>query len=353
MVMRRFAALLVPLVTACSTDRNARRTRFTIELSDPVQLSSTGDSVDLFSRTPAVADDGTIAAYEVNPPGGGVALFDSAGHYRQSISRQGRGPGEITQVISMGFGPGDTLWLVDGMFTAHSYLLYPTVRHVRTLSSARPIAGEPTRFGILTTAILTRAGVNAPALTHWTGSTSTSFGVTSPAEDAISLMGPVLIVDSSTIWRASGVDYSLELVRSGGTIVRRLVRNVPWFPPGGGASGFPWEVPPRPRIVDIETDAEGRLLILIRRASRNWKSGTVGRPESNRPIAPRNLPSLNVTEFFEGQIDVLDPFTGELLATKEVDGGMIGFPDARTLCEAQETQDGRVVLRLWRLALRP
>ena len=91
-----------------------------IELVDAIMLEITSDSVDLFPATPAVSASGYIAASQILPPGGGVAVFDVRGHYLYSVGKQGHGPGEISILTSAGFGPGDTLWIVDGLLSAHA-----------------------------------------------------------------------------------------------------------------------------------------------------------------------------------------------------------------------------------------
>ena len=71
------------------------------------------DSVDLLERVPAISSTGYIAAQLLVPPSGGVGVFDAHGRFVRRIANAGGGPGELRDVSAAGFGPGDTLWIID------------------------------------------------------------------------------------------------------------------------------------------------------------------------------------------------------------------------------------------------
>lgn len=79
------------------------------------------DSIDLLGRPPALSARGFIAVQLLEPPSGGVAVYDAYGAFLKRVARPGGGPGEVRNVLSSGFGPGDTLRVLDQSVKLHAF----------------------------------------------------------------------------------------------------------------------------------------------------------------------------------------------------------------------------------------
>ena len=212
-LLRAFAAVaVVAHLHGCAGGGDGASQARHIELVDAITLEITSDSVDLFPTRPAVSGSGYIAASQILPPGGGVAVFDARGHYLYSVGKQGHGPDEISNLTSAGFGPGDTLWIVDGLLSAHAYSPPPASRYVRSIHFERQLFGDVTRYGIISQAIMRTNLVTPPALTDRNGAEVARFGANHPQSEAHHRQGAVFAVDSANIWSALGDEYAVELV---------------------------------------------------------------------------------------------------------------------------------------------
>jgi hypothetical protein len=341
-------------VLACSTGDGAK---VAIQLQPRVVLDAAVDSIDLQATSPAISSTGFIAAQLLQPPSGGVGIFDPQGRFIRSVARSGKGPGELSGVVGAGFGPGDTLWVIEP-FTLHAYTPPPHVAYVRTVRSATPMSGRVTPFGVLSYAMVWGQPTVAlrtvpPILTGWGGEEVFRFGSERPQSESEAMMGPVYAVDTSHVWHAAGNAYDVRLVAKDGTAAKRIARDVEWFPPGLTTIGPLWESRPRPRIVDLTADAEGRVWVLITRAHPNWKADP-SRPRTTGPIAIASIPSRHdMSQYLESVIEVFDGTSGALLASQTLGGDVIGFASPGVLCRVDETADGRVVLKMFALSLLP
>lgn len=352
----RVVPFAVMLVLCCcgSADQSARPV---IELSRPLVLSGIGDSVDLVSRKVVTSSSGFVAAFRDLSPAMGVAVFAPDGHFVNSISRQGGGPGELRAIQSIGFGPGDSLWVVDAMFSAHLFTPPPYVRYVRTVRFAHAVTGGATRFGFISPAIVfggaKKIGGLPPILTTLDGRTRKLFGKELTAQEAERRSGPVFAVDSAKLWSAMDDEYTLDLIDGEGRVLKRVSRTVDWFPPRLKTVGFPWQIRPRPQIVDVAQSAGGALFVLVRRAHRNWKPSSRG--SSTAPSRPLTIGSAlrfsGDTHLFEYVLEVFNAQTGEFIGTRDLEGTVLGFAAADVLCRASETQGGSLKLTLSKISI--
>lgn len=347
--LRLSAALLV---LACG---DGDRAKVAIQLQPRVVLDAAVDSIDLRATSPAISSTGYVAAQLLQPPSGGVGIFDAQGRFIRSVARSGKGPGELSGVVGAGFGPADTLWIMEP-FALHAYTPPPHVAYVRTVRSAKPMAGRVTPFGVLSYAMVwgnptVPLHTAPPILTGWGGEEMARFGSERPPSESEAVMGPVFAVDTSHVWHASGNAYEVRLVAKDGSVAKRIARDVEWFPPGLTTTGRFWESRPRPRIVDLTTDADGRVWVLIHRAHPNWKADP-SRPKTTGPIAIASMPSRHdMSQYLESVIEVFDGTSGALLASQTLGGDVIGFASPGVLCRVDETADGRVILKMFSLSI--
>ncbi len=342
------------LVLACS---DGDRAKVSIQLQPLVVLEASVDSIDLQATSPAISSTGYVAAQLLQAPSGGVGIFDAQGRFIRRVARSGRGPGELTSVVGAGFGPGDTLWVIE-LFALHAFTPPPHLAYVRTVRTAKPMAGRVTPFGVLSTAFVLGQGpvlprTVPPLLTGWGGEEIARFGSERPLSESDALMGPAFALDSSHVWHAMGNAYEVRLVAKDGTVSTRIAREVEWFPPGLSTIGTYWEARPRPHIVDLTADTDGRVWVLIHRAHPNWKADP-SRPRLTGPITIASLPSRHdMSPYLESVIEVFDGASGALLASQTLDGDVIGFASPGVLCRVDETADGRVVLKMFTMSLSP
>jgi hypothetical protein len=342
------AALLSALM-GCSESNSA----LTIELVDPIVLSSPDSTIDLLARSPAVSRRGDFIAYAAPWNKSAALLFDARGRYVKTVGRPGRGPGEISSLDAAGFGAGDSIWILDTFVAAHVFSPAPIATYVRSVHLEQRTPGEITPFGFLVPPAMFGSTVHPPTLTDWDGHLTARFGVEHPQSEASYMMGAVFAPDSTAVWSARGTAYELDLVSRDGRILKHIQRDVPWFPAHTGPTTLPWIERPKPRIHSIYVDDDGRLWLLIRRASRTWEPRTLGPRRTDRPISPTNLPgAVEANRSFEGVIEVLDPTTGRLIASRDVDGNVVELTSTGMACEFVEDADGLISIRLSRLVLR-
>jgi hypothetical protein len=185
----------------------------------------------------------------------------------------------------------------------------------------------------------------------WNGSLIRAFGrplATATPELEFRTITP----DSSgLIWSAFSQRYVIELLSSD-SVVRRLERNVSWFPDDTSTKApFPWSERPRPRIYALSLDSDGVLWVLVRRAAAHWRPVVV---TPSVPFQPNRAPSAaRLADMFEGVIEALDSSTGTVLGSSIVSGSVLGFAGPRMLYDASEDSSGVVTMRILRLKLSP
>ena len=212
-VVRHVLACVVAVLTACDGSRTDRE-QPVIRTTDWLVLGAADDSLDLAGVAPAIATSGHVAVHLVSPPSGGVGIYESTGRLLRVIRGSGGGPGELRDVNAIGFGPGDSLWVVDGTWSPHVYRPAPTLTNVRTVHAERPISGSVTAFGILSPAVVWNTKLLPPELIGWDGKVRARFGSDRPIAESEDRMGAVLAVDSAHIWMARGNAYVLDPIHS-------------------------------------------------------------------------------------------------------------------------------------------
>jgi hypothetical protein len=191
-----------------------------------------------------------------------------------------------------------------------------------------------------------------PSLRAWDGSVLARFGPAGKVEDIDAAMGPLAPLDASEAWKADGKSYVVSFLDSAGAVLRRHERVVDWFPPNEPFRGSFQAARPPTRIADLQVGGDGRLWVLIRRAHPDWKATA---PAGGPPVAVRQgnpLPSAtSFNSLFEVVLEVLDPETGALIASRILPGSYRGFVDAEHIAEIVEDDDGHITVRIWKLGL--
>jgi hypothetical protein len=325
-----------------------------IDIVPVVELHGVGDTIDLGHGTPARSSAGLLAAPLLDPPAGGVGLFDAAGRFLARVGRRGHGPGEFQSVEAIAFGPGDSLWVFDNLFLAHVFAPPPTPTFVRTVHFATPVAASAlSSEGILSPGIMWTRGARPwqPArLLDWDGGVRAEYGANARLPLIEDRIGPIVFADSNAVWSARFYEYRIDVLGADGTERRHIAREVPWFPRDTTSPGMPWIARPRPRISALARSADGMLWVLIRRAHRDWASRKANLPALTGPVRPQQLPSAAM--LFEAVVEVFDVNTGRLIATRELDGDAAGFTTGGLLYERVEDDAGTATMRLSKLSVR-
>jgi hypothetical protein len=344
--------MLALLGAACAREDAAREE---IIIAPFVTIRGLADSIDVSGHpSPAVSGDARfVAVGRSATPSLVIALFDSSGRYLCTIGRPGRGPGEFAGMMSFGFGPGDSLWVTDNLFSAHVFTPPPAVRYVRTVRFEGLVTAMVTREGFLATPVYSRlhgrARLDGARLFGFDGKLRATYGPpvegeTEPRSSAMALL------DSTQAWGARRGEYAIDLLGSDGTVRRALRRDVAWFQPDT-TRRTPSDRP-RPGVHHIAHGDDGHLWVLVRRAHRDWEPRKSARPAITGPIPIDQLAAgPPVDKLFEGVIEVLDATTGALIATHEVGGGVLGFVRPGIIYEQIEDDAGLMTIVLSRVSL--
>jgi hypothetical protein len=156
-----------------------------------------------------------------------------------------------------------------------------------------------------------------------TGHITRSFGRTADDEQQVYTWEDAYAVDRGLsraagggIWAVRASRYAVERWDTTGVLRQRIVRDVEWFPPWTGQRGS--AIAAKPLALCIDEDAAGRLWVLI----------------NSKP--------------YVSTIEVLDPRSGQVLASREVEfltrhiaGGIVAT--------ARELPDGTPVLDVYQL----
>jgi hypothetical protein len=296
----------------------------------------------LASRPSAVAR--TTRGDFIVMAGGPPQLFDSTGKYLRTIGRRGDGPGEFSHALHVGIGRGDTVFFNDRQTVS---VFAPDFSFVRQLHPAHNLTGMiALPSGGFAWYATVRDEIGAP-LVHVAGRDGNllrSFGprVDSVVRGRARLRSPAAIVHGAggTFWTVPWTPYELTQWSPDGRALATLRRNVPFHGHGPlELSEPPAErpFPPQPQVTAAHQDQRGLM----------WTAVLVGVRDYWR--GPKTAENLN--QAFESIVEVIDPNSGELIATTKVPGavGWI-FPNG-ILVTDWFGPDFEPQLRIWRAVL--
>ena len=155
-----------------------------------------------------------------------------------------------------------------------------------------------------------------------------------------------------TLWAAHRTRYQIDLwnLERGG-LTLSLIREADWFAPHSEWGSLDPERPPKPHLLDLEVDSEGRLWVLVGVASARWAEGFVETPEGVHPeLGDHVLDDWNVS--YDTVVEVIDPSARCVLATATLDDRVPFFVGPGWAVSYREDERGSPTQQLWRLALR-
>jgi hypothetical protein len=292
----------------------------------------------------AVVTNGRVWVISTLP----LQVFDLAGHFVAGLGRIGQGPGEFPGWLdNISISPAHEVYAFSGLKTV---VYDSTLRLLRQIT----LASRSLRVAVLTDGKV--AGLNRPptSSTRVLGSLPTPadyartfaeplFRVFSPTGSLLRPVGTTLAVadqiitagTAGTVWTAKKAPYEIKQWAQDGTLLRAINRVTPFF------DGSAWAGPYRSsdggdatNVVVIRQDSRGRLWTVIGVAKHNWK-------ELER--AGKYC--------CESIVEILDPLTGELLASARIAAQVRFLMDDGYLGAIADGPSGEPLLVLYRARL--
>jgi hypothetical protein len=280
-----------------------------------------------------------------------ITEYDAAGKYLTAFARPGDGPGEARWPHFLLLSPQDSLYLFDG---AKISVFAPNHQFVRTIPSlALSVVSAGTAVLLKDGRFVIATEVTGPSRTglplHLMSSDGTiakSFGAEAPMirpDDPRELWRVIATAGPAEVWAAHANRYEIERWDVAGILRQVLVRDTPMFPPSRVLTGMD----PIPSIiVALRQDPEGYVWTLLgipksgRAASSSRATGRTGGPPPN---------ALN--EIFDTVIEVLDPRTGTLVASRRMPLMANGFWSGDLLTTIETNSDDVPVMSIWQVHL--
>lgn len=361
-------AVAIGLVQAGQDLSSGACPRCEIVLSRPVVLDKweNGEGLPIRNgaRAPAVDVDrsgqillGTWNA-EVGPP----LVFDGrTGRFLRTLGTKGQGPGEFLASHALQVLPGDSVLVWDGANNRFSLLgpgpEHRFVRGVYPPKSARVSRVLRLRNGQLVMAgsipVLGRSPETAMAgqplhVFSAAGDHLISFGAVEPKliPGLDYTLGRVLAEspDGKGFWSAPIYgDPVFALWGPNGKQIRTLRRRLPsWFVQTEGYRPPTRAKPPTSLITDIEVDAEGLLWVVMRVHDPTWKEGLSSTSRRVEGVEINDI--VDWFRVWDTVVEVIDPVTRSILATRRFDGHIAAVFGGRFLLEYRLKQDGEPYL---------
>lgn len=324
----------------------------TIRLTRVVRLGGPSDPSSL-ARTPTVARD-SRGRFIVGPTLDGAQLhvYDASGKFLTSVGRRGRGPGEFQRISLVTVSAGDTLHVFDAVNLRHT-VLSSDFRTVRTSPlPGRVYAAFPLGRGTTLVQAPARSSDRFGLPLHLInpdGRVVRSYGSlqkTYEPGDVDAEFRPVAQASTAMTWVGHVGRYELGLWDTNGRLVRTLVRGASWFRPREKGSRNDPNARPGHWIADLHEDAGRMLWVVVGTADRSWQ------PPRDRTDGERPLPTVREAgSLFDTILEVIDPKTGQLLASARDPGPPFAFFADNLASRAREDADGNVFVDVVRVEL--
>jgi hypothetical protein len=358
---RLAASLLVLTLPSQASTQSLRETSLraperacTIALTHAVTLGSPTDDV-----SPTPFEVGVVRdqrdRYYVTPTSdlSSFAAYDGSGRLLQVIGRQGAGPGEFGFIMRLEVFGGDSLIALD-VGNSRMTVLSPGYQPVRSF----PMPGRFTRAFSLgsgrwlvngTARAASAAGLPLHVLGP-RGEIERSFGSMHaqvrrdrPQAD----LRRIAVGDSGTIWLARLDQYLLEEWSSAGSLVRSLRRHADWFPPRDYGRRQEPTARPDPLLLDVWRDQTGYLWVLARVASPAFRAPPQAPGRREHPMPPLEWQDAN----HDVIIEVIDPATARVLASRRLPQYLIGHVEADRVFGLRALPNGDTRVEIWRASL--
>ena len=285
-----------------------------------------------------------------------VWVFSPEGEFLRTFGREGEGPGEYENIALMEMLQGDTLEIYDQRLRRRT-ILAPDLTVLSTSAYKvgtfwRSVRLPDGRLAV-NEHLQTPERIGYPfQLIDQSGEIVRSFGMVKPEYREgesdkyrrLVTRGP----DGGSVWTLGSGDYLMELWDTTGVRLKALQRDAEWFE--RRLVGRPVTVDgptPLALLRYVRSDSKGRLWISGLVAKNDWRDLATADPDFASS-------ALGFMELFEPIIEVVDPETGELLASEVFpDLSLGGFLGEDMIITYKEDAMGYPLLDIWRIRLLP
>lgn len=284
-----------------------------------------------------------------------ILVFDGSGEFERAIGAQGRGPGEFLNVWRARILPGDTLLAYDqgtGAFTAFS----ADGEHVYTVPVPARVTGfirlSPGTL-VVNTSRRTQTSGGTP-LQLWNGSAlspiaASEISATDIETKELPLVRNLAWDTDSTFWSSHMSEYVLEQWHRDGRLLRRLRReDVGWM---RHASRNTPEGRLNPYLYDVHVGPGGLLWVTVKARDAQWRQKIDFGPEGAPGVRGIRSKTGNLFDLHDGVLEVLDPVSGEILASTRMDELIHGFVGSDRLYTFEQDELGVGTLVVHRFSL--
>ena len=288
-----------------------------------------------------------VLSYDANDAE--MILFDSSGRFLGVAGRREQGPGEY-QFIRWLRSDSSRLYVFDGRLRRVT-VLSSDMHFVRTAPLPGHLLGDAEPLGGGLVAVNSNIGSRqAAGLLHLVDDSGSI--VRSMAGDSAGLRSdqssnawrPLARGRSGSVWLARRSWYRIERWARTGLNELTITRNAAWFRPHVMPRIQDAKSEPEPFIEDLWEDSSGRLWVLVTRSDGQWSRAAGPRIEGVVTAPDRNL-------FYDTVVEVIDPNTGALLASRRVDAHLTQFLGDGEAMSFTEDKDGIGRVIVWRLQL--
>lgn len=278
-------------------------------------------------------------------------VFSPSGEYLKTVGRAGGGPGEFLGLSFVRPGPEDSLHMVD-LLNMRWSVFSPDHEYVRSAQLGVPVYMQlhllPDGRGLFSAPVRGELALYPLHLLDASGEHVRSFGAVPEEFESIGVDAEwrkITPAGPTSVWAAFLDRYRIELWDAAveDEQPKHVVeRSVDWFP-AGVPEAISLKEPPVTRLQAVRQDSAGRLLVLLHTADVRWREVVApgaAHPNVTDPVRYRN-----------SRIEMLDPESGELLASAEHDLVFHGFiaDDLLVAPVLDETLSPRVAV--WRMTL--
>lgn len=271
--------------------------------------------------------------------------FAATGRFVAVRGRPGDQPGEFRGLRALYRWRGDSILAFDRTL-GRLHVLSPDLRVARSIPFDEASVGDPALLddGRLLAWELGPAGSRTRLLSVDGGTGRTVDSARATFGAAPRLFAPAF---GGGFWTGRMDRYVFRLHRADGSIDRMIAREAAWMVGAGGPVGLPTSVRPNPRVVALQDDGD-RLWVWGLVAAADWAPARSGDDGDDAP-----LPSATALfPLFDTVVEVLDRWTGALLASTRLRGAHLATAEPGWATRAVKTGAGRSVIEVVRVSLR-
>ena len=366
---RRLLALLTVVLMASSAEAQPVRVvdgrplcpTCTVVVGIGPRLGDREGSGALVAEPSSIARDRSGRFYVTQFGNTGMPLvFDSTGHFLQPLGRHGQGPGEFQSPRYLGVSASDTVFVADPVAGRLS-VFDPDFRYSRSASDRGLALAYPL---VVLAGGSVVAGADVPArnrigyplhLYDTTLDFVRSFGADTPVfrpDRRMHSRRRLARASGGGVWASRVNEYSIERFDANGARTLRLIRQAPWFAPHD-APALNVDPEPKPLIMAISEDEQGRLWVLLVVKDERWRTalgttlpGRLGGGQSAMPVV------VDEDRYYDTIVEVIDVAQGRLVVSQRLPQAILFMPSPEVVGTRREDQTGAFYIQTWSLLIR-